>query len=73
MVQFLKIEHLWRCFGKKIPYRLRGCGDGLKPPLAKRERINVVLQKENEKLRNEFKQHKKWMEALRIENKEMTL
>ncbi|KAL8463197.1 hypothetical protein ACS0TY_034003 [Phlomoides rotata] len=66
------MKHLWRCLGKKslIDYVV---ADGLKPPSAKRERINVELQKENEKLRNELEEDNESMEALRTENKEMAL
>ncbi|KAH6778743.1 hypothetical protein C2S52_009980 [Perilla frutescens var. hirtella] len=39
--------------GDEKSSRLRGCGDGLKPPSKARGRINAELQKENEDLRKQ--------------------
>lgn len=58
--------------GQEKPYRLRGCGDGLKPPSKRGERVNVELQKENENLRRQVEEDKERLEALAIENKEMS-
>ncbi|KAL0453670.1 UNVERIFIED_CONTAM: hypothetical protein Slati_1345100 [Sesamum latifolium] len=51
--------------------RLRGCGDGLKPPSKRGERINDELIKENEELRKQAEADRKCLESLKKDNKEM--
>ncbi|KAG8391025.1 hypothetical protein BUALT_Bualt01G0145100 [Buddleja alternifolia] len=64
-------EAFIQVFGEEKSSRLRGCGDGLKPP-SKRQRINTELEKENEELRKK-EEDSKALETLKEKNKEMAL
>ncbi|XP_057766583.1 uncharacterized protein LOC130987035 [Salvia miltiorrhiza] len=44
-------EAFVKVLGEEKSSGLRGCGDGLKPPSKRGERINLDLQKENEELK----------------------
>ncbi|GFP82632.1 hypothetical protein PHJA_000406300 [Phtheirospermum japonicum] len=46
-------EAFIKVLGPEKPSRLRGCGDGLKPPSKRGESINQELSKENEELRKQ--------------------
>ncbi|GFQ02080.1 hypothetical protein PHJA_002351900 [Phtheirospermum japonicum] len=46
-------EAFIKVLGPEKPSRLRGCGDGLKPPSKRGESINQELAKENEELRKQ--------------------
>lgn len=46
-------EAFIKVLGEEKSSRLRGCGDGLKPPSKRGERINLDLQRENEELRKQ--------------------
>ncbi|GFP90199.1 hypothetical protein PHJA_001163800 [Phtheirospermum japonicum] len=57
--------------GPKKPSRLRGCGDGLKPPSKRGESINRDLAKENEELRKQADADRECTQSLMRENKEL--
>ncbi|KAH6764889.1 hypothetical protein C2S51_016138, partial [Perilla frutescens var. frutescens] len=59
--------------GDEKSSRLRGCGDGLKPPSKAGGRINIELQKENEDLRKQVEQGKECIEELKTKNKGMAV
>ncbi|KAK4423114.1 hypothetical protein Salat_1894000 [Sesamum alatum] len=60
-----------KVLGPEKSSRLRGCGDGLKPPSKRGERINDELIKENEELRKQAEEDRECLESLKKDNKEM--
>ncbi|KAL3839015.1 hypothetical protein ACJIZ3_023606 [Penstemon smallii] len=62
-------EAFIEALGPEKSSRLRGCGDGLKPPSKKGQRIDEELEKENEELKKRAEEDKECMKemALRIE------
>ncbi|KAH6820237.1 hypothetical protein C2S53_011957 [Perilla frutescens var. hirtella] len=57
-------EAFVQVLGEEKASRLRGCGDGLKPPSTRGARLNLELQKENEELRKENKDMSSRLESL---------
>ncbi|KAL0303400.1 UNVERIFIED_CONTAM: hypothetical protein Sradi_6208100 [Sesamum radiatum] len=64
-------EAFIKVLGPEKPSRLRGCGDGLKPPSKRGERINDELKKENEELKKQAEEDRACAESLKNDNKEM--
>ncbi|KAL0287141.1 UNVERIFIED_CONTAM: hypothetical protein Scaly_2773300 [Sesamum calycinum] len=64
-------EAFIKVLGPEKSSRLRGCGDGLKPPSKRGERINDELIKENEELRRQVEEDRECLESLQKDNKEM--
>ncbi|KAL0409577.1 UNVERIFIED_CONTAM: hypothetical protein Sradi_1892100 [Sesamum radiatum] len=64
-------EAFIKVLGPEKSSRLRGCGDGLKPPCKRGERINDELIKENEELRKQAEEDRECLESLKKDNKEM--
>ncbi|KAG8371533.1 hypothetical protein BUALT_Bualt13G0097800 [Buddleja alternifolia] len=58
-------------FGEEKSNRLRGCGDGLKPPSKRGQRINKELERENEELKKKAEEDREALESLKKENKDM--
>ncbi|KAG8365412.1 hypothetical protein BUALT_Bualt18G0102200 [Buddleja alternifolia] len=58
-------------FGEEKSNRLRGCGDGLKPPSKRGQRINKELEQENEELKKKAEEDREALESLKKENKDM--
>ncbi|KAK4417316.1 hypothetical protein Salat_2557200 [Sesamum alatum] len=65
-------EAFIKVLGPEKPSRLRGCGDGLKPPSKRGERINDELIKENEALKKQAEEDRTILESLKTDNKEMS-
>ncbi|KAK4438799.1 hypothetical protein Salat_0214500 [Sesamum alatum] len=65
-------ESFIKVLGPEKPSRLRSCGDGLKPPSKRGERINDELRKENEELKKQSEEDKACLEQLKSDNKEMS-
>lgn len=57
-------EAFVKVLGEEKSSRLRGCGDGLKPPSKRGERVNFELQKENEGLRKQNEAMSSRLESL---------
>lgn len=57
-------EAFVKVLGEEKSSRLRGCGDGLKPPSKRGERINYHLQRENEELRKKNEELSSRFESL---------
>ncbi|GFQ05095.1 hypothetical protein PHJA_002653600 [Phtheirospermum japonicum] len=64
-------EAFIKVLGPEKPSRLRGCGDGLKPPSKRGESINQELAKENEELRKQADADRECTQSLMRENKEL--
>ncbi|KAL0395065.1 UNVERIFIED_CONTAM: Polyprotein P3 [Sesamum latifolium] len=64
-------EAFIKVLGPEKSSRLRACGDGLKPPSKRGERINDELIKENEELRKQAEEDRECLESLKKDNKEM--
>ncbi|GFQ06132.1 hypothetical protein PHJA_002757200 [Phtheirospermum japonicum] len=64
-------EAFIKVLGPEKPSRLRGCGDGLKPPSKRGESINQELAKENEELRKQDDADRECTQSLMRENKEL--
>ncbi|KAL0386142.1 UNVERIFIED_CONTAM: Ras-related protein RABA2a [Sesamum radiatum] len=64
-------EAFLKVLGLEKSSRLRGCGDGLKPPSKRGERINNEVIKENEELRKQAEEDRESLESLKKDNKEM--
>ncbi|KAK4412473.1 hypothetical protein Salat_2894400 [Sesamum alatum] len=64
-------EAFIKVLGPEKSSRLRGCGDGLKPPSKRGGMINDELIKENEELRKQAEEDRECLESLKKDNKEM--
>ncbi|KAL0404139.1 UNVERIFIED_CONTAM: hypothetical protein Sradi_2054700 [Sesamum radiatum] len=64
-------EAFIKVLGPEKSSRLRDCGDGLKPPSKRGERINAELIKENEELRKQAEADRECLESLKKDNEEM--
>ncbi|GFP90198.1 hypothetical protein PHJA_001163700 [Phtheirospermum japonicum] len=64
-------EAFIKVLGPEKPSRLRGCGDGLKPPSKRGESINQELAKENEELRKQVDANRECTQSLMRENNEL--
>ncbi|KAL0402273.1 UNVERIFIED_CONTAM: hypothetical protein Slati_4257200 [Sesamum latifolium] len=64
-------EAFIKVLGPEKSSRLRGCGNGLKPPSKRGERFNDELIKENEELRKQAEEDRECLESLKKDNKEM--
>lgn len=60
-------EAFVKIFGEEKSSRLRGCGDGLKPPSKRGERINLDLQKENLELKKQNEELTSRFESLQAQ------
>ncbi|KAL3846292.1 hypothetical protein ACJIZ3_003695 [Penstemon smallii] len=58
-------EAFIKALGPEKSSRLRGCGDGLKPPSKRGQSINKELQKENEELKKQAEENKESLESLK--------
>ncbi|KAK4424631.1 hypothetical protein Salat_1656700 [Sesamum alatum] len=64
-------EAFIKVLGPEKSSRQYDCGDGLKPPSKRGERINDEFIKENEELRKQAEEDKECLESLKKDNKEM--
>ncbi|XP_057769775.1 uncharacterized protein LOC130989721 [Salvia miltiorrhiza] len=60
-------EAFVKVLGEEKSSRLRGCGDGLKPPSKRGERINLDLQNENEELKKKNEELASQFESLQAQ------
>ncbi|XP_057803243.1 uncharacterized protein LOC131018543 [Salvia miltiorrhiza] len=71
----LEDEAFVKVLGEEKSSRLCGCGDGLKPPSKRGERINLDLQKENEELKKKNEELASRFESLeaQINNQQVNI